>query len=224
MADDAEQLMTRAFDELAGAYDHEHHDAVARALLEFMGSPMGGRAADVACGGGAAALALAETRAAGRPADASQAAPILAVDLSPEMIAAGRARAGRAGYAEAIDWRIESALPLPVDDGTLDLIVCASSLHFLGTAALADWQRALRRGGRAGFTVPTAGSFQPRGTFAQFVAADLPLPADEARRADSPLTQGSPTSGRGSRLSAPARPRSSPESAADPNRLSDQTI
>jgi len=171
--------MTQAFDELAGAYDHEHHDAVARALLEFMGLPLDGRSADVACGGGAAALALAETRAAGRPADASQAAPILAVDLSAEMIATGRARAQQAGHAAAIDWRIGSALPLPVDDGTLDLIVCASSLHFLGTAALADWRRALRQGARAGFTVPTAGTFRPRGTFAQLVATDLTLPADE---------------------------------------------
>jgi len=178
MSDETAVQMTRAFDELAGAYDHEHHDAVARALLEFMGSPLDGRAADVACGGGAAALALAEIRAAGQLADASQAAPILAVDLSPAMIATGRARAEQAGYAEAVDWRIGSALPLPADDGTLDLIVCASSLHFLGTAALADWRRALRRGGRVGFTMPTAGTFQPRGTFAQLVAADLSLPAD----------------------------------------------
>lgn len=178
MSNEAAVQMTRAFDELAGAYDHEHHDAVARALLEFMGSPLDGRAADVACGGGAAALALAETRAAGRLADTSQAAPILAVDLSAAMIATGRTRAEQAGYAEAIDWWIGSALPLPVDDGTLDLIMCASSLHFLGRAALADWLRALRRGGRVGFTMPTAGTFRPRGTFAEFVAADLPLPAD----------------------------------------------
>lgn len=181
MGNDTAMQMTRAFNELAGAYDHEHHDAVARALLEFMGSPgspLDGRAADVACGSGAAALALAETRAAGQLTDASQAAPILAVDLSAAMIETGRARAERAGYAEAIDWRIGSALPLPVDDGTLDLIVCASSLHFLGAAALADWLRALRRGGRVGFTMPTAGTFRPRGTFAQLVAEDLPLPAD----------------------------------------------
>jgi ubiquinone/menaquinone biosynthesis C-methylase UbiE len=178
MSNETTMQMTRAFDELAGAYDHEHHDAVARALLEFMGSPLDGRAADVACGGGAAALALAATRAAGQRGDVSRVAPILAIDLSPAMIATGRTRAEQAGHTEAIDWRIGSALPLPVDDGTLDLIVCASSLHFLGAAAPADWVRALRRGGRVGFTMPTAGTFRPRGTFAQLVAEDLPLPAD----------------------------------------------
>lgn len=169
--------MTRAFDELAPVYDHVHHDAVARALIGFMRPVSSGAAADVACGSGAAAVAL----AAVRDADAS---PVLALDLSPSMIAAGRDRAEQAGVAGRIDWRVGDALPLPVPDSSLDLICCASSLHFLGIAALADWRRALRPGGQVGFTLPAASGLRAGGVFAELVAADLPLPdsADAASR------------------------------------------
>jgi ubiquinone/menaquinone biosynthesis C-methylase UbiE len=151
--------MTQAFDDLAVGYDHEHHDAVAESLLEFAGAPLNGRAADVACGSGAAALALTRARTSvpsrtqGRPPveqqgqGADESPRILAIDLSSAMILAGRARALQAGYGDAIDWRVGRAVPLPVADGALDLIVCASSLHFLGASALADWRRALRPGG-----------------------------------------------------------------------------
>ncbi|WP_285582365.1 class I SAM-dependent methyltransferase [Actinoallomurus iriomotensis] len=169
--------MARAFDELAEDYDDDHHDDVARALLALMPTSAGqDRIADVACGSGAAALAMARTRP-------SAATPILAVDLSAGMITAGRARAARLGLGHAIDWRVGPAVPLPVADAGLDLIVCASSLHFLGTRALSDWRRALRPGGRVAFTLPAASGFRPSGVFADLVAADLPLPhtAEDAR-------------------------------------------
>ena len=168
-----ETNVAQAFDELAAGYDHDYHDAIASALIGLVGDLPTGLVADAACGAGAVALALAKAR--GRTAGAP---PIIAVDLSPAMIAVGRARAEQAGCAEAIDWRIGSAVPLPVDDAELDLVLCASSLHFLGAAALQDWRRALRPGGRAAFTLPLATSFRPSGTFAQLVAKDLPLAAD----------------------------------------------
>lgn len=172
--------MTRAFDELAPNYDHAHHDAVAAALIEFAGPPYAGAAADVACGSGAAASALARLRApAGRRSAGDP--PILAVDLSPAMVSAGRMRAAQAGIdAAAIDWQVGAAVPLPVPDSSIDLILCASSLHFLGSTALGDWRRALRPGGRAAFSLPLATTFRPSGTFAELVATDLPLPADAA--------------------------------------------
>ena len=63
-----------------------------------------------------------------------------------------------------------------VADADLDLVLCASSLHFLGRPALADWLRALRPGGRVGFTLPLAADFRPRGVFADLLATDLVLP------------------------------------------------
>lgn len=191
------ERMAHAFDELAPGYDHAHHDAVAGALLAFAGPSYLGAAADVACGGGAVALALLRLRraeaaledvaaggaggvvGAGGTAGAGG-GRVLAVDLAPRMIAVGRARAAREGLGEAIEWQVGSALPLPVPDMSLDLVLCASSLHFLGAAALQDWRRVLREGGRAAFTLPLASAFRASGAFAELVAEDLTLPSDAA--------------------------------------------
>jgi ubiquinone/menaquinone biosynthesis C-methylase UbiE len=164
-----------AFDELADSYDHRHHEEIARALIAWVAPGAGDAIADAACGAGAVALQLAP----GRP---DTAGPILAVDLSPGMVAAGRDRAAALGLEPAIDWRVADAVPLPVADHSLDVVLCASSLHFLGGAALADWLRALRPGGRVGFTLPLATHFRPSGRFAAHVAPDVPLPrtAEEA--------------------------------------------
>jgi ubiquinone/menaquinone biosynthesis C-methylase UbiE len=161
--------LARAFDELSGGYDDAYHDEVARALVELVAPTDGDWVADVACGTGAVALAVARNRPAG-------ATPVLAVDISAGMVAAGRERAARLGPSGAIDWRVGPAVPLPVPDGGLDVVLCASSLHFLGTRAIADWRRALRPGGRCGFTLPAASQFRPGGVFAELVAADLTLP------------------------------------------------
>ncbi|MEU5088822.1 class I SAM-dependent methyltransferase [Streptomyces sp. NPDC021356] len=164
------------FDELAPAYDHEHHEEVARALLALTGPGPTAAVADVACGAGAVSLLLARHR----PADAP---PVLAVDVSPRMIETGRARAASSGVRRsAIDWRLADAVPLPVADHCLDVVLCASSLHFLGGRAVADWRRALRPGGRVGFTLPSATHFRPSARFRALLAADVPLPrsAEEA--------------------------------------------
>ena len=167
--------MAQAFDDLAADYDDAHHDEIARALVAFAAPTVTESVADVACGTGAVAIAVAETRR-GRPAGP----PVLALDLSSGMVAAGRVRADRLGLAGAIDWRTAPALPLPVPDHSLDVVLCASSLHFLGSGAPVDWLRALRPGGRAGFTLPLAAEFQPRGVFADLLADDLTLPGTAA--------------------------------------------
>ncbi|MEV5750054.1 methyltransferase domain-containing protein [Actinoallomurus sp. NPDC052308] len=169
--------MARAFDELADGYDDDHHDEIARSLVALAGAPgEAAKIADVACGCGAVALAIAQARS-------RRVTPILAVDLSARMVAAGKLRAERLGCDDAIDWRVGTAVPLPAADAALDLILCASSLHFLGTRALLDWRRALRPGGRVGFTLPIASQFRPSGLFADLVATDVPLPetAEDAR-------------------------------------------
>ncbi|GIH17252.1 class I SAM-dependent methyltransferase [Rugosimonospora africana] len=160
--------LARAFDGLADQYDDAYHDEVAQALVEFVAPTGGESVADVACGTGAVALAVARTRPA-------QPTPVLAVDISAGMVAAGRARADRLGLSGAIGWRVGSAVPLPAPDGSLDVVLCASSLHFLGTRALVDWRRVLRPGGRCGFTLPVASQFRPGGVFAELVG-DLRMP------------------------------------------------
>lgn len=173
--------MANAFDELAGGYDNDHHDEIARLLLDLVRPAAGDRIADVACGNGAVALALAR---------AGVTVPVVAVDISPGMIAVGRERAEAAGLAAAIDWRVGQAVPLPVPDASLDLVLCSSSLHFLGSTALADWRRALRPGGRAGFTLPVAGQFRPSGAFAALVASDVPVPGTAGEASEFARTAG----------------------------------
>jgi ubiquinone/menaquinone biosynthesis C-methylase UbiE len=159
-----------AFDELADSYDHRHHEEIARALIAWVAPGPAEAVADVACGAGAVALELARSRP-----DTAQA--VLAVDLSPGMVATGRSRAAGLVPDTAIDWRVADAVPLPVADHSLDVVLCASALHFLGRRALADWLRALRPGGRVGFTLPLSTHFRPSNHFARLVAPDVPLPS-----------------------------------------------
>ncbi|MBV2354154.1 class I SAM-dependent methyltransferase [Streptomyces sp. J2-1] len=163
------------FDDLADSYDHEHHEKIAGALLAQARPGAADAVADVACGAGAVALRLAADRPESAPA-------VLAIDVSPGMIDAGRTRAAAQlpGRTDAIDWQVGDAVPLPVPDGSLDTVLCASSLHFLGTRALTDWRRALRPGGRIGFTLPLATHFRPSDRFAALLAADIPLPNSTA--------------------------------------------
>jgi ubiquinone/menaquinone biosynthesis C-methylase UbiE len=161
------------FDEVAARYDEDgRHDAIARALVGLVAPADHESVVDVACGTGAVALAVAELRVPGG-------APILALDSAPAMVARARSRPG----ADAVDWRVAEAVPLPVPDGSVDVIMCASSLHFLGAAALRDWHRALRPGGRVGYTMPVRSRFRPSERFATLVARNLPVPetAKDAR-------------------------------------------
>ncbi|MFD9205502.1 class I SAM-dependent methyltransferase [Streptomyces sioyaensis] len=158
-----------AFDELADSYDHRHHEEIARALIAWVVPGAADAVADVACGAGAVARQLARSRPETAP-------PVLAVDLSPGMVAVGRARAAGLVPDTVIDWRVADAVPLPVADRSLDVVFCASSLHFLGRRAPADWRRVLRPGGRVGFTLPLATHFRPSERFSGHLARDVPLP------------------------------------------------
>lgn len=172
-------VMAQAFDELSGRYDDAYHDEIARALIGFGAVLPAQSVVDVACGTGAVALAVADERIR-----RGGGAPVLAVDLSAGMVKAGQERAIRLGLTTAITWIIADAVPLPVADRSMDVLLCASSLHFLGSRALEDWLRVLRPGGRAGFTLPLASQFRPGGVFADLVATDLRLPetAEDGRR------------------------------------------
>ncbi|QFU86177.1 class I SAM-dependent methyltransferase [Amycolatopsis sp. YIM 10] len=158
------------FDEQAPAYDaNGFHDLVATELVAGIEPPAETvlDVFDAATGTGAAAFA------ALRLLDPAH---VTAVDLSGGMIERARQRAVELDPDGRIDWRQCEAVPAPVSE--VDLVLCASSLHFLGLAALKDWLRVLRPGGRVAFTLPYAGTFNPSGPIAEHVAADLPIPSD----------------------------------------------
>jgi ubiquinone/menaquinone biosynthesis C-methylase UbiE len=162
---------TRAafFDDTAEHYDEDtFHASVAEALV----APLPESPAlvlDVACGTGFAAYAALRLKPS----------RVLAVDLSPVMLARAEAKAPSLDPASVITWRVGPAVPMPAEDQTADVVLCASSLHFLGAVAFADWRRVLRPGGRLAFSVVSGLRFQPSGPFGAFVPRDLTFPTDE---------------------------------------------
>ncbi|WP_116044103.1 class I SAM-dependent methyltransferase [Amycolatopsis palatopharyngis] len=164
------------FDDLAPGYDEDRfHESVAEALVQGL-IPMTSPPVvlDIATGTGSAAFA------ALRLLDARG---LVGVDISPAMIERARGRAVAEDKAGRIDWRIGEAVPAPVPDTSTDVVLCASALHFLGMAALRDWLRVLRPGGRVAFSLPPADTFRPSGAIAELVATDLPLPQDAGQAA-----------------------------------------
>jgi len=72
----------------------------------------------------------------------------LGADLSPEMLLAASSRVRPSDIPAAL--LAADSAALPVRDGSIDTVVCASSLHDWGdpAGALAEARRVLRRGGR----------------------------------------------------------------------------
>jgi ubiquinone/menaquinone biosynthesis C-methylase UbiE len=129
----------RVWDKAAGSYDRQM-DLLERLLgpedRAWIGDRATGRVLEVAIGTGR--MLPFYTRATS----------LTGVDLSPEMLALGRARAEARGLP--IDLREGDATALPVDDGAFDSVVCALSLCTIPdpVAALAEMRRALVPGGR----------------------------------------------------------------------------
>jgi SAM-dependent methyltransferase len=100
----------------------------------------GGVVLDIGCGGGREAIWLA--RAGFRA---------IGVDVSERGLAIARARA--AGAGATVDWRLGSALALPVADASVDLACDRGCLHHVAEADrpryAAELWRVLRPGGRA---------------------------------------------------------------------------
>ncbi|MEZ4386738.1 MAG: methyltransferase [Candidatus Krumholzibacteriia bacterium] len=101
-------------------FAREHLDPGTRALLPWLPEGRVGQFADLGCGNGALALALALR---------NPAAAVLAVDESYQAVAAARANAARAGLGAA-RVRCEVADGLAkVPPGTLDLVACNPPFH-----------------------------------------------------------------------------------------------
>jgi SAM-dependent methyltransferase len=127
-------------------------EGVAAGLVAACGLGPGQRALDVAAGNGNVALAVA----------ASGASPE-ACDLTPELVAAGRARCTALGEWE-IPWDVADAEALPYADGRFDATLSVFGLVFAPRpeVAIAEAFRVTRSGGTVAFTSWTPGSAAAR--------------------------------------------------------------
>src|SRR4051812_16082269 len=127
-------------------------EGVASELVAACGLGPGQRALDLAAGTGNVALAIA----------ASGASPE-ACDLTPELVAAGRARCDALGEWE-IPWIVADAEQLPFGDGRFDAVLSVFGLVFAPQpqVAIAEAFRVTRSGGTVGLTSWTPGSADAR--------------------------------------------------------------
>ena len=119
-------------------------------MLEQLVAPAGKDVVDIGCGGGGLVRALAATGA--RP---------IGVEISDEQLAAARARDDGSGAVRYLVGRAES---LPLEDGSVDLVVFMRSLHHVPVehlpAALREARRVLRPDGAVYVAEPmTEGDF-----------------------------------------------------------------
>lgn len=121
-------------------------DLVAAAALK-----PGERVVDVACGTGIVARLAAER--------VGPSGSVTGVDLSPEMLEVAQSLSTAA--STAITWRQGSAEALPLEDGSVDVVLSQLGLMFVEgkAAAAAEMHRVLADGGRLTLNVP--GELQP---------------------------------------------------------------
>lgn len=133
--------MQRQFGAHAEAYVHSPVHAQGESLYRLiaLADPQPGwLALDVATGGGHTALAMAERGAA-----------VIALDLTAAMLRAARDHAQRRG-ANGLFWLQADGARLPLRSAGFDLVTCRIALHHFSdpAAALAEWVRVLKPGGR----------------------------------------------------------------------------
>lgn len=143
-------------------------------LAEACGVRRGMRVLDVAAGPGNAAIPAALTGAS-----------VVASDLTPELIEAGRAEAARRG-AE-LEWRQADAEALPFADGEFDVVMSCVGVMFAPhhQASADELVRVCRPGGTIGLI-----SWTPQGFVGEMLATMKPYLAPPPSGAQSPLLWG----------------------------------
>jgi ubiquinone/menaquinone biosynthesis C-methylase UbiE len=106
-------------------------------IVDALGAEGTGTVLDVACGPGIVSAALAR-----------RARAVVALDITPAMLAKAEARCAAAGFGN-VTFREGSATALPFADGAFDAVVTRLSLHHFRepARALAEMARVLRPGG-----------------------------------------------------------------------------
>ncbi|MDY6998934.1 MAG: class I SAM-dependent methyltransferase [Actinomycetota bacterium] len=134
-------------------------------LVEATGIAAGDRVLDVAAGTGSVAIPAALTGAS-----------VIASDLTPELLVAGRAVAEQRGAT--LRWREADAEHLPFADGEFDVVVSSIGVMFAPhhQAAADELVRVCRQGGRIGVIswTPTGFIGQMFATMKPYVAAPPP--------------------------------------------------
>ncbi len=134
----------RLFDTLSAHYDRMGFLSLTALYLAERFRPQRDETLlDVMCGTGTLALALAEAVGPG--------GRVMGADLSPGMLAAARNKAAGQPHLSFVE---ADATALPLVDAAFDGVACASGLFFVPDmdAALREWRRVLRPGGRVTFS------------------------------------------------------------------------
>ena len=137
--------------------------AFAEALVALAAPWPGERVLDVACGTGALTRLLVERVGAG--------GHVTGLDLSAGMLAVARDHLD----APQVEWREASALAMPFDEGSFDLVTCQQGLQFFPdrAAGLREMRRVLKGGGRLVVAVWRSTDYNPVWKLVEETLADL---------------------------------------------------
>ncbi|MFC9745653.1 class I SAM-dependent methyltransferase [Streptomyces niveus] len=142
--------VTEAFNSAAASYDElgvEFFTPMGRRLVERVAPAAGERVLDVGCGKGAALFVAAE-----RVGPSGHA---LGIDIAPAMVEEARRRAVALGTGH-VEVRVMDGENPDLPEASFDVVTGSYSVIFLpdAPAALAQYARLLRPGGRIAFTSP----------------------------------------------------------------------
>lgn len=157
------------------------HARWAPVLLEYAGPQPGERVLDVACGTGIVARKVAPL--------VGEDEAVVALDVSPDMLAVARDLPEPAGAA--VEWQEGDATSLPLPDDAFDLVLCQQGLQFFAdrAAATREMRRVLAPGGRVTLSVFRGLEHHP--LFEALIGAEaryLGVPTEEVA---TPFTLGS---------------------------------
>ncbi len=147
-------------------------------FLDYAKPRAGGDVLDVACGTGIVARNVAPR--------VGEQGRVVALDISPDMLAVARALPEPAGAA--IEWQEGNAVSLP--DGPFDLVLCQQGLQFFSdrAAAAREMRRVLRPGGRA--TVSVWQGLQYHALYQALIEAEARYLGTSIEEVASPFTFG----------------------------------
>lgn len=144
--------------------------AFAEALVALATPWPGERVLDIACGTGALTRLLVERVGPG--------GQVTGLDLGPGMLAVARERLG----GPNVEWREASALAMPFQGASFDLVTCQQGLQFFPDRAkgMAEMRRVLKPGGRLALAVWRSTDYNPvwkllEETLAELVGAEAAM-------------------------------------------------